>query len=71
MQEQNARIIVRYDPAVCTHAGRCVQSLPAVFDVSRNPWIDVNGASADAIVAAVARCPSGALTCELVDPAAV
>jgi uncharacterized Fe-S cluster protein YjdI len=71
MQEQSAHIIVHYDPAVCTHAGRCVQSLPSVFNVSRNPWIDANGASPEEIVAAVARCPSGALTCELVDRAAV
>ena len=32
-----------------------------LFDESRRPWVDVNGASADQIEAAVALCPSGAL----------
>jgi hypothetical protein len=35
------------------------------FDVSKNPWIDVNGASAKAVAEQVKRCPSGALTYEL------
>jgi uncharacterized Fe-S cluster protein YjdI len=65
MQEyRNAAVVVRYDSKVCTHAGECVKGLPAVFDVSRTPWINVDGASAAAIVAQVGRCPSGALTVE-------
>ncbi len=49
MQEyRNDTIVVRYDPKVCTHSGRCVQGLAAVFDVGRKPWIDVNGAGAEA-----------------------
>ena len=46
---------------VCTHAGRCVKGLPAVFDANRRPWIDPNGATADEIEAQVVKCPSGAL----------
>ncbi|HVC20561.1 MAG TPA: (4Fe-4S)-binding protein [Vicinamibacterales bacterium] len=65
MQEfQNDAIIVRYDPRVCTHSGHCVRGLASVFDVSRQPWIDVNGAAAEAIARQVAQCPSGALTAE-------
>lgn len=54
-------ITVTFDPAVCTHAARCVKGLPAVFDVSRRQWIDPTAASADAIEAQVKQCPSGAL----------
>lgn len=54
-------ITVTFDPAVCTHAARCVKGLPAVFDVNRRPWIDPTADSADAIEAQVKRCPSGAL----------
>jgi len=65
MQEyRNDTIVVRYDPKVCTHSGACVRGLAAVFDVARQPWIDVNGASVEAIAAQVARCPSGALSSE-------
>jgi len=40
-----------------------VRGLPSVFDVSKKPWIDVNGA-VDAIIEQVRRCPSGALSYE-------
>jgi uncharacterized Fe-S cluster protein YjdI len=56
--------VVRYDPTVCTHAANCVRGLPAVFDIDRTPWIDLNGADAEAVRRQVARCPSGALTFE-------
>jgi uncharacterized Fe-S cluster protein YjdI len=44
MQEyRNDKIVVRYDPKICIHSGECVRGLPSVFNVSKNPWIDVNG----------------------------
>jgi uncharacterized Fe-S cluster protein YjdI len=52
---------VTFDPDVCTHAGRCVKGLPAVFDSKRKPWIDPSAATADEIAAQIARCPSRAL----------
>ena len=62
MQEyKNDKIVVRYDPKVCIDAGDCVRGLPSVFDVSKKPWIYVNGAAVDAIIEQVKRCPSGAL----------
>jgi uncharacterized Fe-S cluster protein YjdI len=42
-----------------------VRGLPSVFNVSKNPWIDVNGASDNAVAEQVKRCPSSALTYEL------
>jgi uncharacterized Fe-S cluster protein YjdI len=45
MQEyKNDKLVVRYDPAICIHAGECVHGLPSVFNLSKKPWIDVNGA---------------------------
>jgi uncharacterized Fe-S cluster protein YjdI len=52
---------VTFDSDVCTHAGRCVKGLPAVFDAKRTPWIDPSGASADEVERQVAKCPSRAL----------
>jgi CDGSH-type Zn-finger protein/uncharacterized Fe-S cluster protein YjdI len=54
-------IEVTYDARRCIHAAECVRRLPAVFDTARRPWIRADLASADAIAAVVARCPSGAL----------
>ena len=69
MQEyRTSAFIVRYDPAICTHAANCVRGLPAVFDVNQKPWVNVNGAPAEAIRRQVAACPSGALSFALVTP---
>jgi uncharacterized Fe-S cluster protein YjdI len=59
------KITITYDDAVCTHAAKCVRSLPDVFDADRDPWIEPNAASAEESVAAVKACPSGALQYEL------
>jgi uncharacterized Fe-S cluster protein YjdI len=56
-----ADVIVTFDAEVCQHAGECVRGLPEVFDTKKRPWIDPDGASADAVRAQVKRCPSGAL----------
>lgn len=58
---ESAELTVTFDPKVCTHSGNCVRGLAPVFDVKRKPWVHMHGASADAIEAQVARCPSGAL----------
>ena len=66
MQEykKSDKVVVRYDPAICIHA---VRGLPSVFSLSRKPWIDVNAATAAEINEQVKRCPSGALSYELLE----
>ncbi len=65
MQEYAGRdAVIRYDDKVCIHAGECVKGLPAVFDIKKTPWVNPDGASVDQLAAAVAKCPSGALTLE-------
>jgi len=46
----------------CRHSGRCVRQLPGVFDLKASPWINVNGAAPEEIMAQVAKCPTGALS---------
>lgn len=54
-------VTVTFDPAVCRHTGICLRGLPEVFDIHRKRWVRPELADADAVVAQVARCPSGAL----------
>ncbi len=54
-------ILVTFDPNVCIHSAVCIRGLPAVFDVSRADWVRPDAASAEAVEALVAKCPSGAL----------
>ncbi|MBI1297588.1 hypothetical protein GC175_21835 [bacterium] len=54
-------IDVGYEARRCIHAAECVRGLPTVFDTEQSPWIQPANAEADAIVAVVLRCPTGAL----------
>lgn len=58
----NGEITVLWHAAKCMHSGVCTHGLPAVFDPQKKPWITIGAATSDAIVAQVARCPSGALS---------
>jgi uncharacterized Fe-S cluster protein YjdI/CDGSH-type Zn-finger protein len=54
-------LVVTFDPGVCIHSATCLRTLPQVFDVREKRWVRLEGAPADAVADAVARCPSGAL----------
>jgi uncharacterized Fe-S cluster protein YjdI len=58
---EGEEVTVTFDPNLCIHSEECVHGLPTVFDPSRRRWIRPDEASGDEVVAAVARCPSGAL----------
>jgi len=55
------RVAIHDHRAMCAHSGVCTDNLPGVFRLGREPWIDADGADAEAVIAAVERCPSGAL----------
>jgi uncharacterized Fe-S cluster protein YjdI len=57
-------VTISFDGDVCEHSGNCVRGLAAVFDTTKKPWINADGASAEDVIAQVARCPSGALRIE-------
>jgi len=54
-------LTVFWDSSRCIHTGICLRALPAVFDVTSRPWVQVDNSSADEIAAAVRKCPTGAL----------
>lgn len=62
---ETPQITVTFDPNLCRHSGACVRGLPDVFDVKRARWVRPELASAEAVAAQVARCPSGALQCRV------
>ena len=47
---------------LCAHAGVCTDRLASVFRSDAEPWIDADGATIEAIIDTVRRCPSGALS---------
>ncbi|MCW5922361.1 MAG: (4Fe-4S)-binding protein [Saprospiraceae bacterium] len=58
----NNDITVVWKPDVCIHSTLCWRGLIKVFDPRRRPWIDMDGADTEAIIAQVEKCPSGALS---------
>jgi uncharacterized Fe-S cluster protein YjdI len=58
----NGEITVLWQPDKCTHSGICARGLSAVFKPRQSPWIEMDGASTEEIIAQVVKCPSGALS---------
>ncbi len=59
---QGKKITINDNRGVCAHAARCTDNLKPVFKYGEEPWIDPDGAEADAIINTVKQCPSGALS---------
>ena len=51
----NGELTVVYDPKKCANAGLCCAGLSEVFRNSVIPWIDLDGASSEAVIPALGR----------------
>lgn len=58
----NGEITVVWQPDVCIHSTLCWKGLVSVFNPRQRPWVNLEGASTEAIVEQVKKCPSGALS---------
>ena len=56
------QIAIHDNRGLCAHIGHCTEGLPVVFREDGSPWIDPDAATAEAVMATVHRCPSGALS---------
>jgi len=55
-------ITIYDDRAICAHSARCTDNLASVFKYGSEPWIDPDGGSVEAVIDAINKCPSGALS---------
>ena len=58
----NGHITVVWQHELCIHSENCFHGLPRVFNPKQRPWVNIDGAEDEAIVAQVGQCPSGALS---------
>lgn len=58
----NGEVTVVWKPGLCQHSKICWTGLIEVFDPRIKPWINMNGADTERIIAQVEKCPSGALS---------
>lgn len=54
-------LTITWEPHKCIHSEKCWRNLPEVFRYKQKPWINPEGASKEAIIRQIDRCPSGAL----------
>ena len=58
----NGTVTVVWKPSACIHSTLCWKGLKEVFNPRARPWINMDGASTERIIAQVQQCPSGALS---------
>jgi len=58
-------LTVTWNPRLCIHSKLCWHELNDVFMPGSDPWINLDGAEKERIIAQIAKCPSGALKAEL------
>ena len=52
---------ISYDPNICTHSAICVNGFPEIFNIEKEPWVNLDSAKKEKLTEAVKKCPSGAL----------
>ena len=57
----NGEVTITWEAHKCIHSELCVKGLSDVFKPDGRPWIQVEGATTEALVKQVKHCPSGAL----------
>ena len=58
----NGELTIIWQPSICQHAGICVNMLPKVYNPQERPWIKIENATTDELIAQINKCPSGALS---------
>lgn len=61
----NGEMTIIWQPDICIHSGICVQTLPLVYKPKERPWIQIENATTDELIAQIKKCPSGALSYRL------
>jgi uncharacterized Fe-S cluster protein YjdI len=62
MKYSNDEITVVWKPTACIHSKLCWKELSNVFKPAERPWIKIEAASSEKIMAQIDKCPSGALS---------
>ena len=62
IENSNDEQTIIWQPEDCQHAGICVKMLPQVYRPKERPWLRIENAPTDRLIAQINCCPSGALS---------
>lgn len=58
----NDDLTIVWEQKKCIHSAECIKALPQVYDPTAKPWIKIENATSEALMAQIKKCPSGALS---------
>ena len=62
IEYSNGELTIIWQPDLCQHSGICVKTLPQVYNPKERPWVKIENATTDELIAQINKCPSGALS---------
>lgn len=62
IEYSNGELTIFWQPSLCQHAGVCVKMLPKVYNPQERPWLKIENATTEQLMAQIDACPSGALS---------
>lgn len=65
IEYSNGELTIIWQPDLCQHSGICVKTLPQVYNPKERPWVKIEKATTDELIAQINKCPSGALSYRL------
>ena len=65
IEYSNGELTIIWQPDLCQHSGICVKTLPQVYNPKERPWVNIENATTDELIAQINKCPSGALSYRL------
>ena len=65
IEYSNGELTIIWQPDLCQLSGICVKTLPQVYNPKERPWVKIENATTDELIAQINKCPSGALSYRL------
>ena len=65
IEYSNGELTIIWQPELCKHDDICVKTSPQVYNPKERPWIKIENATTEELIAQINKCPSGALSYRL------
>lgn len=52
----NGELTIVWQPELCQHAGICVKMLPNVYHPKERPWVQIENATTEELIAQIGKC---------------